>query len=97
MVLKRVWFAAIGATVLLWGGLSIAQQYRADEFFQLDQSGRPREFLLDPAPDAAKNYWSKVEDLAYDIHNLLKKIHQPGYKPLVVKICINLGYQAFKS
>ncbi len=45
------------------------------EFYQLDpSSGRPHEFLLDMGPEAAKNYWSKLEDLAYDIHGLLKKV-----------------------
>jgi len=45
------------------------------EFYQLDPaSGRPREFLLDLGPEASKNYWSKLEDLAYDIHGLLKKL-----------------------
>jgi hypothetical protein len=46
MVLKRVWFAAIGATVLLWSGLSTAQQYRADEVLNLDLSSA----VLSPKP-----------------------------------------------
>jgi hypothetical protein len=47
MVLKRVWFAAIGATVLLlWSGLSAAQQYRADEVLNLDLSSA----VLSPKP-----------------------------------------------
>jgi hypothetical protein len=36
MVLRHVWFAAIGAAALAWSGLSAAQQYRPDEFLKLD-------------------------------------------------------------
>jgi hypothetical protein len=46
MVLNRVWLAAIGATALAWGGLSAAQQYRADEFLNLDLSRA----VLSPKP-----------------------------------------------
>jgi hypothetical protein len=38
MVLRHVWFAAIGVTALAWSGLSAAQQYRPDEFLKLDLS-----------------------------------------------------------
>jgi hypothetical protein len=38
MVLNRVWLVAIGVTALAWNGPSAAQQYRADEFLDLDLS-----------------------------------------------------------
>ena len=45
------------------------------EFYRIDSAtGRPVEFLLDPSPDAVRNYWAKLEDLAYDIHELLKML-----------------------
>jgi hypothetical protein len=46
MVLKNVFIAAIGVTVLAWSGLSVAQQYRADEFLRLDLSSA----VLSPKP-----------------------------------------------
>ena len=46
MVLNRVWLAAFGATVLAWSGLSAAQQYRADEYLNLDLSRA----VLSPKP-----------------------------------------------
>ena len=43
------------------------------EFYQVDQAtGRPREFLLDSRDEALRNYWAKLEDVAYDIHEMLK-------------------------
>jgi hypothetical protein len=36
MVLRQIWFAAIGVTALAWSGVSAAQQYRPDEFLKLD-------------------------------------------------------------
>ena len=38
MVLKKLFIAAIGVAALAWSGLSAAQQYRADEFLNLDLS-----------------------------------------------------------
>jgi hypothetical protein len=38
MVLNRVCLAAIGVAALAWSGLASAQQYRADEFLNLDLS-----------------------------------------------------------
>ena len=46
MVLRHVWFAAIGVTALAWSGLSAAQQYRPDEFLKLDLSSA----VLSPEP-----------------------------------------------
>jgi hypothetical protein len=44
------------------------------EFYQLDpmRRGRPREF-----PPESDSYWDKLEDLAYDIRELLKEIEDP--------------------
>jgi hypothetical protein len=38
MVLKKFFIAAIGIAALAWSGLSAAQQYRPDEFLNLDLS-----------------------------------------------------------
>jgi hypothetical protein len=46
MVLKNVFIATIGVAALAWGGLSAAQQYRADEFLNLDLSRA----VLSPKP-----------------------------------------------
>jgi hypothetical protein len=46
MVLKNVFIAAIGVTALAWNGFSAAQQYRADEFLNLDLSRA----VLSPKP-----------------------------------------------
>lgn len=48
------------------------------EFYQMDPAGRPREFLRDLGEDASRNYWAKLEDLAYDIHELLKALRTPA-------------------
>jgi hypothetical protein len=46
MVLKNFFIAAIGVAALAWSGLSAAQQYRADEFLNLDLSRA----VLSPKP-----------------------------------------------
>lgn len=46
MVLNRMWLAAMGAAALAWSGLAAAQQYRADEFLNLDLSRA----VLSPKP-----------------------------------------------
>ena len=46
MVLKNILAAAVGAALLVWSGSSMADQYRADEFFGLD----PSTALLSPKP-----------------------------------------------
>jgi hypothetical protein len=46
MVLRHGWFAAVGVVALAWSGLSAAQQYRADEFLNLDLSRA----VLSPKP-----------------------------------------------
>ena len=45
------------------------------EFYVLDDKGRPKELPdWDPAPDAEKRYLTRVDDLAYDLHLLLKDL-----------------------
>jgi hypothetical protein len=46
MVLKNVSAAVIGMTLLGWSGLSVADEYRADQFLGLDLS----QALLSPKP-----------------------------------------------
>jgi len=46
MVLRHIFFAALGVVALAWSGLSAAQQYRADEFLNLDLSRA----VLSPKP-----------------------------------------------
>jgi hypothetical protein len=46
MVLNRVCFAAFGAMILAWSGLSVAQQYRPGEYLNLDLSHA----VLSPKP-----------------------------------------------
>lgn len=48
------------------------------EFYQRDQTGRPIEFSSIFGPDAERNYWAKLNDLAYDIYQLLEKISHNG-------------------
>jgi hypothetical protein len=57
MVLKNVSAAIIGATLLVWSGLSMADEYRPDEFLGLDLSkaalspkplGPPAQFVPGP-------------------------------------------------
>ncbi len=46
------------------------------QFFKIDpQSGRPREFSQRFGPDAEQLYWAKLDDLAYDISDLLKIVN----------------------
>jgi hypothetical protein len=46
MTPKNVFAAAIGATLLAWGGLSMADEYRPDEYLGLDLS----QAVLSPKP-----------------------------------------------
>jgi hypothetical protein len=46
MVLRNLFIVIVGAIVLAWGGLSVADEYRADEFLGLDLSNA----LLSPKP-----------------------------------------------
>ncbi len=46
------------------------------EFYELDAKGRPREFNEVFGPEAVRQFWAKLEDLAYDIHQLLERIKE---------------------
>jgi hypothetical protein len=48
------------------------QQLLGYEFYQVDPTtGKPREFIFNSGPNVDINYWSKLDDLAYDIFQLL--------------------------
>lgn len=45
------------------------------EFYILDDRGRPKELPdWDPGPDAEKRYLARLDDLAWDVHLLLKEL-----------------------
>ncbi len=46
------------------------------EFYEIGQTGRPYEFNRIFGSESEKKYWAKLEDLAYDIYQLLE-IFQP--------------------
>jgi len=52
------------------------------EFYEIDRTtGRPREFRQDAGPNADRNYWAKLEDLAFDISQLLVRMAKPPEEP----------------
>src|SRR5207248_10756258 len=54
---------------------AVMQNVLGYEFYVLDDRGRPKELPdRDPAPDAEKRYLARVDDLAYDLHLLLKDL-----------------------
>ncbi|HEY9282144.1 MAG TPA: toll/interleukin-1 receptor domain-containing protein [Pyrinomonadaceae bacterium] len=50
------------------------------EFFRLDPTtGKPREFIFNSGPHADIHYWAKLDDLAYDIYQLMETLKaKPG-------------------
>lgn len=49
------------------------------EFFHLDpESGRPIELRPEPGSGDARKYWSKMEDLAYDLAQILECLKAPA-------------------
>ena len=45
------------------------------EFFQLDPTtGKPREFIFNSGPNPDIHYWAKLDDLAYDIYQLMETL-----------------------
>lgn len=45
------------------------------EFFQTDPAtGKPREFIFNSGPNVDINYWAKLDDLAYDVFQLLEAL-----------------------
>ncbi len=53
------------------------QTLLAYEFYEIDQAGRPHEFNKMFGSDWERKYWAKLEDLAYDISQLLEIFPQP--------------------
>ncbi len=51
------------------------------EFFEFDQAGRPREFNKIFGSDWERKYWAKLEDLAYDISQLLQIFQRQEVEP----------------
>ncbi|WP_190805354.1 DUF4062 domain-containing protein [Leptolyngbya sp. FACHB-261] len=52
------------------------------EFYQVDQTGRRREFNRIFGPEAERNYWAKLDDLSQDIHQLLDTLSIDPNGPL---------------
>jgi hypothetical protein len=56
------------------------------EFYEIDRStGRPHDFIKIFGPEAERNYWVKLYDLAYDIRQLLviiKKSKEGSVEPV---------------
>lgn len=46
------------------------------KFYEIDQEGRPREFNKIFGSNWERKYWAKLEDLAYDISQLLENFQQ---------------------
>jgi TIR domain/Domain of unknown function (DUF4062) len=45
------------------------------EFYQVDKAtGKPSEFRQEFGPEAIKNFWTKLDDLAWEIHQLLEAL-----------------------
>ena len=52
------------------------------EFYRLQPgTGRPLEFNRVYGPDAERDFWVRLNDLAYDLADLLKRLEQPGASP----------------
>ena len=70
-------FKVVKTLVSLQQQPEIMQKVLGYDFYRLDETGRPRELPdRDPAPDAEKKYLAKLDDLAYDLHLLLKKLKE---------------------
>lgn len=54
------------------------QELLGYEFYQFDQSGRPIEFSKIFGAEAERHYWTKINDLAYDIKEMLDKLCEHG-------------------
>jgi hypothetical protein len=56
------------------------------EFYRLQPgTGRPLEFNRVYGPDAERDFWVRLNDLAYDLADLLERIEQPGASPVAEK------------
>lgn len=50
------------------------------DFFTVEpDTGRPRELSQSAPPDAQRQYWARLDDLAHDIADLLKRLHSNGH------------------
>lgn len=62
------------------------QQLLGYEFYQIDPTtGKPREFIFNSGPNVDIHYWAKLDDLAYDIFQLLDTLSgqaSPALKPV---------------
>ena len=68
-------FKVVKTMVELQEQPDLMKQALGYEFYRLDQNGRPRELPdWDPEPDAEKRYLARLDDLAYDLHLLLKEM-----------------------
>ncbi len=51
------------------------------EFFQVDKAtGKPSEFRQEFGPEAIQNFWAKLDDLAWEIHQLLEILKKQNGK-----------------
>jgi len=56
-----------------------AQALLGYEFFTVDpQTGRPHEMLQIFGPEAEKEFWLKLDDLALDVTSMLEQLHENG-------------------
>jgi hypothetical protein len=67
------------------------------EFYQVEkQTGRPRELNPEVDPDTTRSYWRKLDDLAYDIHQLLESLKKSPEGTATQKaICVYLAETTF--
>nr|WP_281720587.1 toll/interleukin-1 receptor domain-containing protein [Nitrosomonas nitrosa] len=62
------------------------------EFYRLQPgNGRPLEFNRVYGPDAERDFWVRLNDLAYDLADLLKRLEHPGQVPAVDKPSVYLA------
>jgi hypothetical protein len=45
------------------------------EFYSIDANGRPREYMIDPRHETYTQFHLKLDDLAYDIRDMLRFLH----------------------
>lgn len=58
------------------------QEVLGYEFFTIEaDTGRPRELSQSAPPEAQRQYWARLDDLAHDIADLLRTLHANGHDP----------------
>ena len=56
------------------------QEVLGYEFFTIEpETGRPRELSQSAPPEAQRQYWARLDDLAHDIADLLRTLHANGH------------------